>query len=88
MTDGQKEAKRARAKADYYYYKEHGICVSCGKELAFTPFVQCEKCLEKRSAYASKYYKEHKDLKREADKRRKVNNLAKFNDLAEICEKS
>lgn len=84
MTEEQKEAKRVRARADYLYYKEHGICVSCGKELAFSPFVQCEKCLEKRSAYASKYYKEHKDLKREADKRRKKKHISEG--LCSLCD--
>lgn len=83
MTEEQKELKRARAKADYLYYKEHGICVRCGKELAFAPFVQCERCLEKRSAYASKYYKEHKDLKREADKRRKKKHISEG--LCSLC---
>lgn len=31
----------------YYWYKDHGICVNCGKQPAFYNHTLCPKCMEK-----------------------------------------
>ena len=59
-----REANKAHiareAKADYEYYKEHGICTSCGNRPAIVlptgkTLTLCEKCAEVRRKRIARY---------------------------------
>jgi hypothetical protein len=45
---------------DYYYYKSHGICVSCRKNDAEPHSIYCWDCREKSRARARKQYRKNK----------------------------
>lgn len=62
-----KERTEARREYNSYYRKKEmetrkrlGICIFCGKEDAFLPFVACPACLEKQAQRASQYRKKVK----------------------------
>lgn len=62
MTPEERRAKEcAQHRERYYWYKEHGICVSCGQEEAAPGKVRCEECAMKAAAWArAAYYRQGK----------------------------
>lgn len=48
---------RAEDKEEYYYYKEHGICVDCHQAAADKGYTTCTACRKKRNKRSEKYYK-------------------------------
>lgn len=42
---------------EYYYYKEHGICVDCHQAAADKDYTTCTACRAKRNKRSEKYYK-------------------------------
>lgn len=62
MTPEERRAKAcARHRERYYWYKEHGICVSCGQEEAAPGKVRCEECAAKvTTRRLAAYYRQGK----------------------------
>lgn len=54
----KKEYQRQYNHDTYYYRKEHGICVQCGKADALPGKVRCPDCIYKHSLRKTKEYKE------------------------------
>lgn len=53
---------------DYYFYKNHGICVKCRVRNAVKGKTKCPECQKKESAMALAYYREHREQQRERQK--------------------
>ena len=62
MTSEERRAKNcAQRRERYYWYKEHGICVSCGQEEAAPGKVRCEECAAKEATRRlAAYYQQGK----------------------------
>ena len=78
MTSEERRAKNcAQRRERYYWYKEHGICVSCGQEDAAPKKVKCEECAAKEAARNQTAYYRKREERREAMRRRKRELYAK-----------
>ena len=54
--------------SDYWWYKEHGICVFCRQDNAIRGQVLCANCRDKNAFQKHEYYNEHKSEIREKKK--------------------
>lgn len=71
MTPEERRAKEcAQRRERYYWYKEHGICVSCGQEDAAPGKVKCEECAAKVADRSMAAYYRKREERKEAMRRR------------------
>lgn len=78
MTPKERRAKKcAQHRERYYWYKEHGICVSCGQEDAAPGKVKCEECAAKVADRSMAAYYRQREERREAMRRRQRERYAK-----------
>jgi hypothetical protein len=54
------ETNAERCKRDYYFYKTHGVCVSCHKEMAMVNNVRCPDCADKLAKHDAENYQKLK----------------------------
>ena len=84
-------AYKDRAKALEYAHKYYevkkrlGICVTCGKEMAFPPYVRCPACIEKQADRNAKRYNKKNKAKSLAASREYLRQRRKQRKEAGIC---
>ena len=69
------ETKSDYQRKTYYFLKERGICVDCGKEKAFQNHVKCPACIEKD---IERYHKRKAFLTTEDKNRKRKINKTKY----------
>ena len=71
MTPEERRAKEcAQHRERYYWYKAHGICVSCGQADAAPGKVKCEECAAKVADRSMAAYYRKREERKEAMRRR------------------
>lgn len=78
MTPEERRAKEcAQHRERYYWYKAHGICVSCGQADAAPGKVKCEECAAKVADRSMAAYYRKREERKEAMRRRQRERYAK-----------
>ena len=78
MTPEERRAKKcAQHQERYYWYKEHGICVSCGQADAAPGKVKCEECAAKVADRSMAAYYRKREERKEAMRRQQRERYAK-----------
>lgn len=85
MTESQKEIQRRLCKERYDFYKQHGICVACGREEAPKGKTRCLLCRSKDAEKSSNYNRSKRDKEAYNQYMREYRQKRKENGLCQQC---